>query len=148
VLCKSNIIRLSSISRHVIDNGSCIVLDSQQDARSHVHTLALVPAHKKNHPGGREEILYPDKDMQLLRCVKAGEFPICFRMQTQHDYLVLGLVSKDVIPGITSGANSTTNHSPMPERTIADEQADKIMVRTWIESHKDWLAINGIVIHA
>jgi len=78
---KNKVIKLNSINRKPVGKQSCIMLDTQQDWRSYVHSLALVPAIKKSKPDGSDVVSFPKGKLQLIASKKAGLFPICFKMR-------------------------------------------------------------------
>jgi len=132
----------------MVNNQSCILLSNQQDSRNHVHSLALVPAVKKDRGGGDSDISFPNAELHWLRPVETGLFPICFQMQTQHGYLVLAIVPHGVIPDPTNHGHFQTPGAPTLTATIEDVKRDQQMVREWIATHIEWVRTNGIVIHA
>ncbi len=145
---KNKIIKLNSISRHTVANKPCILLDNQQDSRNHVHRLALVPAYEQKKPDGSRELSFPDSELHWLSPVKVGLFPICFTMHTKFAYLVLGVVSKDVIPDFTNQGHFPSSGSAALDTSALDCEFDDHMARQWIATHKQWVQTNGILVYA
>jgi len=145
---ENKIIKLNSISRHTIDDQQCIVLDNQQDSLDHVHSLVLIPAIEQINVDGSKDISFPDGESQLLIRLTVGLFPICFNMQTQYGYLVLGIVPQGVIPDFTHGSHFPVSDAAVVNRSVEDIQHDLQMTHQWIASRRDWVKTNGIVIYA
>jgi len=149
VSAKNKIIKLNSISRHKLDNQSCIVLDNQQDSLSHVHSLALVPAMETQKPNGSREISLANGQILLLKPVKVGIFPVWHQMQTQYGYLVLGIVPQGVIVEFgDQGHFPSTDARTLNGAAKVDLKRDHQMARDWIMAHIDWVQTSGIMIYA
>jgi len=144
----NKIIKINSIQRKPVGTQSCIVLDTQQDWRTYVHSLALVPAIKKINNDGSPNMNFPSCKLQLINSREEGLFPICFEMQTKFSYLVLGIVPDSAIADFTIQNHFQGTETSKPDLPIQDVKRDRQMVRKWIDNHLDWVENHGVLIHA
>lgn len=147
---ENKVIKLNSINRQMINGHPYIVLDKHQDSLKHVHTLLLFPVEKKRMDNGRVNGVELLEEPFKLTTNLVGQFPITFEMDRQYGYLVLGIVSKDVIPDFTAHHHLVIEHASASTQRPTGQQSchDSQIARNWIENHHSWVRNKGIVIYA
>lgn len=147
---ENKVIKLNSISRQMISGHSYIVLDKHQDSLTHVHTLLLFPVEKKRMNNGRVNGVGLLEEPFKLTTNQVGRFPITFEMDMRYGYLVLGIVSKNVIADFKPNQHLDIEHASTSTKRPTGQQSchDSQIARNWIENHHSWVRNKGIVIYA